>query len=231
MKKFADDTKLGHSVSSDVERGELQGALDNLCKWAELWGMEFNIKKCKVMHVGFNNQRYKCTMGGEQLEVTEEEERDIGVNMTSSLKPSQQCKKAARTAQTVLSQLARAFHFRDRHVFLWLYIQNVRPHLEYAVSAWAPWYETDKECLEKVHRRAVRMISGLKATSYEEKFKELGISTLEERRKYLDMLQTYKVMTGKDNVERSTWFDMASSVIGFKAGLKKHLQGRMDHVQ
>jgi hypothetical protein len=27
------------------------------------------------------------------------------------------------------------------------------------VSAWAPWYETDKECLEKVQRRAVRMIS------------------------------------------------------------------------
>ncbi len=48
MKKFADDTKLGHTVSSDVERGELQGALDNLCRWADLWGMEFNIKKCKV---------------------------------------------------------------------------------------------------------------------------------------------------------------------------------------
>ena len=149
-------------------------------------------------------------MSGEQLKVTEEE-RDIGVNTTSSLKPSQQCKKAARTAQTVLSQLARAFHFRDRRVFLRLYIQYVRPHLEYAVPAWAPWYETDKECLEKVQRRAVRMISGLKATSYEEKLKELGISTLEERRKYLDMLQTYKVMTGKDNVDRATWFDMASS--------------------
>jgi ribonuclease P/MRP protein subunit RPP40 len=125
------------------------------------------------------------------------------VNMTSSLKPSQQCKKAARTAQTVLSQLARAFHFRDRHVFLRLYIQYVRPHLEYAVPAWVPWYE-------KVQRRAVRMISGLKATSYEEKLKELGISTLEKRRRYLDMLQTYKVMTGKDNVDRATWFDMAS---------------------
>jgi hypothetical protein len=59
MKKFADDTKLGHSVCSEAERGELQGALDNLCKWAELWGTEFNVKKCKVMHVGFNNQRYK----------------------------------------------------------------------------------------------------------------------------------------------------------------------------
>jgi hypothetical protein len=25
-------SKLGHTVSSDVERGELQGALDNLCR-------------------------------------------------------------------------------------------------------------------------------------------------------------------------------------------------------
>jgi hypothetical protein len=77
-------------------------------------------------------------MGGEQLEVMEEE-RDIGVNMASSLKPSQQCKKETRTAQTVLSQLSRAFHFRDRHVFLRLYVhcpvRTVRPHLEYAVSA------------------------------------------------------------------------------------------------
>jgi ribonuclease P/MRP protein subunit RPP40 len=32
MKKFADDTKLGHTVSSDVERGELQEALDILCR-------------------------------------------------------------------------------------------------------------------------------------------------------------------------------------------------------
>jgi hypothetical protein len=65
--------------------------------------------------------------------------------------------------------------------------------------------------LEKVQRRAVNMISGLRATNYEEKLKEIGISSLDERRKYLDMLQTYKVMTGKDYVERSTWFDMASS--------------------
>ena len=59
MKKFADDTKLGHTASSEAERDELQRAMDNLGKWAELLGLEFNIKKCKVMHVCFNNQRYK----------------------------------------------------------------------------------------------------------------------------------------------------------------------------
>jgi len=209
MKKFADHTKLGHTVNCEAERDVLQSALDKLIDWAEKWGMQFNVKKCKVMHIGHSNRKFEYTMNGEKLEVTEEE-KDIGVCMTSNLKPSQQCKKAARMAQTVLSQLSRAFHYRDRHIFLRLYMQYVRPHLEYAVVAWSPWYEADKECLEKVQRRAVNMVSGLRAGSYEEKLKELGITTLEERRNHLDMLQTYKIMNGKDNVSRKTWFDMAS---------------------
>jgi hypothetical protein len=80
------------------------------------------------------------------------------------LKQSAQCKKAARTAQTVLSQISRAFHFRDRHVFLRLYVQyvQVRPHLEFASPAWSPWLEADKELLEKIQRRAVNMVWGLR---------------------------------------------------------------------
>jgi ribonucleases P/MRP protein subunit RPP40 len=140
-------------------------------------------------------------MSGQQVEVREEE-RDVGVIMTSSLKSSQQCKKAARTAQAVISQLARAFHFRDQHVFLRLYIQYVRPHLEYAVSAWPRALVRDGQgVLGKGTEEsgAVKMIMILKATNYEEKLKELGITSLEERRRYLNMLQTFKVMTGKDN--------------------------------
>ncbi len=84
------------------------------------------IKKCKVMHLGYNNPGQVYTMRGQALEETDEE-RDIGVEMSRSLKPSAQCAKAARTAQTVLSQMARAFHYRDRHIFLRLYKQYVRP--------------------------------------------------------------------------------------------------------
>jgi hypothetical protein len=43
----------------------------------------------------------------------------------------------------------------------------VRPHIEFAVPAWSPWLEADKEVLEKVQRRAVQMVSGLKAHTYE----------------------------------------------------------------
>jgi ribonuclease P/MRP protein subunit RPP40 len=143
-------------VSTLEERELLQQALDSLCRWAEEWGMEFNIKKCKVMHVGFNNPGHTYTMNNQQLEVTVEE-RDIGVCVTKSLKPSQQCAQAARSAQTVLSQISRAFHYRHRHIFKSLYVQYVKPHLEYAAVSWSPWLETDKAVIEKIQKRAVSM--------------------------------------------------------------------------
>jgi ribonuclease P/MRP protein subunit RPP40 len=128
---------------------------------AESGGMEFNVKKCNVMHLGFNNPGQEYLMDGQVLEETTEE-RDIGVAMQRNLKPSAQCTKAARTAQTVLSQMTRAFHYRDRHIYVRLYVQYVRPHLEFASSAWSPWAEADKEVLEKIQTRAISMVSGLK---------------------------------------------------------------------
>ncbi len=160
--------------------------------------MEFNVKKCKVMHVGHNNKKHVYTMGGQQLEETEEE-RDIGVSVTRTLKSAAQCGKAARTGQTVLGQLSRAFHYRDRYVFLKLYMQYVRPQLEFASPAWAPWMEGDKESLEKVQRRAISMISGLRSQQYEDKLRKLGLCSLEERRHQLDMTQTFKILKGVDN--------------------------------
>jgi hypothetical protein len=79
----------------------------------------------------------------------------------------------------------------------------VRPHLEFSVTAWAPWLESDKAVLEKVQEKAINAISGLKATTYLEKCKELGIESLEEWRDRHDMLQTYKILNGVGNIDHS----------------------------
>ena len=50
-----------------------------------------------------------------------------------------------------------------------LYKTLVRPHVEYCVSAWSPYYRKDKELLEKVQRRFTKMIKGMKGISYEER--------------------------------------------------------------
>jgi hypothetical protein len=54
------------------------------------------------------------------------------------------------------------------------------------------------------------MVSGLKGITYEERLKELKMITLEERRHQADMLQVYKIITRKDNVDSACWFKMAA---------------------
>ena len=60
-----------------------------------------------------------------------------------------------------------------------------------------------------VQQRAVKMISGLKEIEYEDRLKELGLTTLEERRHKADMAMVYKVLTGKEQVDPTEWFSMA----------------------
>ncbi len=73
--------------------------------------MVFNVGKCKLMHMGQQNPAFNYTMKGQVLEETKEE-KDIGVMVTSNLKPTAQCARAAKTAQTVLGQISRTFHYR-----------------------------------------------------------------------------------------------------------------------
>ena len=207
MNKFADDTKLGHKVNNDTDKEVLQNALDNLCMWSDRWCMEFNVKKCKVMHLGKKNKDYEYYMKGSVLSSVNQE-RDIGVLVESSLKPSLQCAEASRKASVVLGQITRAFLYRDRFIFLKLYVQFVRCHLEFASPVWSPWHIGDIEILEKVQRRAVNFITGLKGVTYEDKLKELGILSLVDRRSRADLIQVFKILKGIDDADSSTWFTL-----------------------
>ena len=89
-------------------------------------------------------------------------EKDIGILVHQSLKPTKHCKAAADMAGAVLKQITKNFHFRDKNIFKKLYIQYVRPHMEFASPVWSPWLEQDIQILEKVQKRAAGMISGLR---------------------------------------------------------------------
>jgi hypothetical protein len=200
LKKFADDTKGLKLIRNLQDRDALQQTLDNLCRWAQQWGMQFNIEKCKIMHVGANNPKYEYTMDGKKLTAVTEE-TDVGVVVQSNLKPAKQCQRAANTATRVLKTIWRNFYYRDKKVYLNLYKQYVRPHLEFSITAWAPWLEGDKETLEKVQEKAINAISGLVSGSYVDKCRELGIETLAERRERHDLLQVYKILNGSGKID------------------------------
>ena len=179
--KFADDTKIIHNVSTEDKSKNLQLCLHKLYDWSLKWGMRFNLDKCVTLHTGRNNPTNQYTMNNQPLpKVTFE--KDLGVITSANLKPSEQCLKAVKTANRVLGQLTRSFLLRDRHAYLNLYKQHVRCHLEYCIPAWRPWNLGDIEAMERVQKRAVRQIEGLKGKTYEEKLLEIGLESLESRR-------------------------------------------------
>ena len=134
------------------------------------------------------------------------EEKDLGVLVEDTMKPSKQCNAAAKSANFALGQIQRAFHFRKKINLVPLYKTFVRPRLEHAVSAWNPWLESDIKCLEKIQERLIRMLSDVKGDTYEEKLKDAGLTTSKERRARGDMIQTFKVLKGFNQVSKENWF-------------------------
>ncbi|CAM5129309.1 unnamed protein product [Eretmochelys imbricata] len=86
--KFEDTTKLGGVASGLEERIKIQNDLDKLEKWTEVNRMKFNKDKCKVLHLGRNNQLHTYKMGNDCLGRSTVE-RDLGVIMDHKLHMSQ----------------------------------------------------------------------------------------------------------------------------------------------
>ena len=210
IKKFADDTKWGTVVESAEDRAYFQAGLDSLQAWADTWQMQYNVDKCHILHVGKDNVKHQYHLGGRIVEASKFE-KDVGVLINDDLKPSLQCAKAANKANQVLGQISRGVSYRDKDTLLRLYKTYVRPHLEYCQAAWSPWGIGDRQVLEQVQQRAVRMMTNLKSKSYEGRLKELGLTSLVERRKRGDMITMFRIMTGKDKVDPSLWFSVPRS--------------------
>ena len=72
-----------------------------------------------------------------------EEEKDLGLIMHKSAKPSRQCAEASKKANSTLGMIRRTIVTRDKDTILRLYKSLVRPQLEYCIQVWSPYLKQD----------------------------------------------------------------------------------------
>ena len=143
--------------------------------------MLFNFGSCKCLHTGPGNTGKNYEMGRTILRKTVKK-RDLGVTMNANMKVSEQCRIAASKGNQVLGMIRRNITYKEKSLIVPLYKAIVRPHLEYCIQAWRPYLRKDIDMLEKIQRRATKLIPGLRDLRYEEPLKERGLTTLETRR-------------------------------------------------
>jgi hypothetical protein len=210
--KFADDTKLCKTVQGLEQVEALQRDLDSLHEWSLTWQMSFNVNKCAVMHIGHNNGHHSYTLGDQELNSTVSE-RDLGVTMDKNLKFSEQCSKVVKSANSMLGLIRRTIKSRRKDVIVRLYKALVRPKLEYCVQAWRPFLRKDIDGLERVQRRATRLITDCRGKNYESRLKIAGLISLENRQTRGDLIQVFKLVKSIENVDYHQFFRLADNIV------------------
>ena len=69
----------------------------------------------------------------------------------------------------VLGMIRRNITYKEKSLIIPLYKAIVRPHLEYCIQAWNPHLRKDVDMLEKIQRRATKLIPELRDLTYEER--------------------------------------------------------------
>ena len=180
----------------------------------------FKVDKCKVFHIGNRNVQANYTMNVIQLAKVEQE-KYLGVVISSDLKPSKQCSEIVKTANKLIGFIGRSFEFRTEEIILNFYNALVRPHLEYCVQCWSPYYKKkDIDKLEGVQRRMTKLIPRLRNKPYKERLSELNLFSLTKRRLRGDLIEVFKIIKGIENMDMKKYFTIGTSNITRNNGYK-----------
>ena len=223
-KIFADDTK----IYSDAHNNRaLQNDLYKLQEWSDKWNLYFNVSKCKVMHIGNKNPNNTYYMKIEKTSQRIEDcqsEKDLGITFDNKLTFDRHIDATINKANQMLGVIKRTFDYLDKDIFLKLYKALVRSHLEYGNIIWHPYLKRQSIAIERVQRRATKLLKECKSMSYQQRLSYLNLHSLKGRRLRGDLIETYKILNNIYDVKTEHVFKMSEYESTRNFVLKIHME-------
>ena len=201
-------------VQSEGDAQTLQADLNAITDWADKWQLSFNVDKCKVLHIGKKNTNYVYSMrSGDYVSEIEsvQTEKDLGVRFDNELRFSDHINEICRKGFQRIGLIRRTFTYMDEKMFLTLYKSLLRPVLEYCSTVWSTYYKKDSERIEKVQRKATKLVRTIKDWDYPEWLKHLKLPSLVYRRRRADLLQVFRYFKGLDLLKGEELFTVDKS--------------------
>ena len=115
--------------------------------------------------------------------------------------------KSCKAANRVLGFIARNFRYKNNKLILPLYKFLVRPHLEHAVQFWSPHLRRNIEKIEKIQRRATKMIPKTSNRSYHQRIQDLDLISLIQRRLRGQLIEKLKYLNRFSTASTRGFFD------------------------
>ena len=178
--------------------------------WSSKWLIKFNLTKCRILTFGKHKNithAHPYKLGNYVLEHVPEE-KDLGVILDSNLSFESHMAIIISKANQIAGLIRRSFSFLDGDLFKRLFIAFVRPHLEYAHPVCSPHLKKHINNIERVQRRATKLIDGFKHLTYQERLSKLNLPTLAFRCLRGDMIEVYKHLNYYDKSTLNKRFEI-----------------------
>ena len=233
IRLFADDSALYRSIDTPSDAVTLQKDIFHLQNWAIKWQMNFNIKKCKTLRITRKTknvinfdysmaspvEHQDCPMNQNISDLANTtlqykfsslvplelivSDKYLGVHLDNKLTFNTHIAETTKKATKLLNLCRRSLNMCPPNVKETAYKAIIRPHLEYASSAWAPYTQTNINKIESVQKRAARFV--LQNYSYNTSIthliqNKLKWTTLQNRRAARDILIFHKIHHNKLNI-------------------------------
>ena len=197
IKIFADDTKAYMPIRSRADQQKLQYSIDKLVEWTDKWLIRFNSDKCKILHLGKNNPKYKYHIkeGDNISDLTETLcEKDLGIFIDPKLNFNDHITTTVKKARRLNGMMMRNISIKDKSIMVPLFKAIIRPVLEYGNAVWCPHWKKDIKKIEQVQQQYTKRINGMHNLSYTERLSILRLPSLEYRRFRGDFIEVFKII-------------------------------------